>query len=180
MIAGKKRSGKDTLGKIFNEILPNSKILRFADPMKQIIATTLNISLQDLEDAKNNNTYCVNGISYRHVLQRFGNEAMKPVFGDYVWYSLMANKIAEFAKEGGEYVIITDFRFLKELDGLEETFGALNITTINISRDGVDTTDTHDSEVALEGYAFDVTITNNDTVAKLRTTAFELFRNFIR
>ena len=123
LINGKKRSGKDYFARLLqDELYKNKKtsyVIGFADPIKEIISKTLNVSLSDLDTFKNDKEKIIvrkNGFQeiitdFRQVLQTFGTEAMKPIFGDDIWVQLLIKK----AKESNvDYVIVPDFRFLCE------------------------------------------------------------------
>ena len=167
LISGRKRSGKDwtasTIKSELNNLGYSVEIIAFAQPMKDIIATTLDILPEELEEFKNDtkvfscttiNNY--DGTSetttdYRRILQRFGNEAMKKYFGQHVWRDLA---IARIQASTSDFVIISDYRMP------EETIpGAI---TIKIHSDSVDTSDNHRSETALDSHTFDHTLDNTD------------------
>lgn len=165
LINGKKRAGKDYIANLIKEEL-NSKgfsveIMSFADPMKDIISKSFDISLEDLEDYKNEKTkiavkipkldgYLCDVISdFRTLLQRFGTEAMKPIFGDSVWADLLYKKAQNSETD---YVIVPDFRFIVE--------DIPNYCTIHIKNDDVDHNDSHASENELNDYSFDVVLNN--------------------
>ena len=135
LINGPARSGKDTIAKYMKEELNkreiNVEILSFAEPLKQIIADTFDISLTTLEYYKNNadnisiecikenrNDFQVLEVTnFRRILQRFGTEGMKPVFGNNVWANLVVQKIKQ---SNAEVFIIPDFRFQIEADTILE------------------------------------------------------------
>ena len=177
LIAGQKRSGKDTFGKLLAESLEADgstvSTLAFAAPMKQLLAVTLGISLEQLDTYKNSpmeyllvhtdrvphsREYTAN---YRSMLQRLGTEAAKPIFGDNVWAELAAKQVAEATTD---YVIITDFRFPAEATAFNSPLA------IRITRPGL-RTDTHSSETALADYSFDAVIDNSSTLAALTSKA---------
>ena len=155
VISGAKRSGKDysasLIKKELESIGKSVEIIHFADPLKQIIATSFDISLEKLDELKNEsdriklNTalygeYTLDTLTdFRILLQRFGSEAMKPVFGDDVWGDLARKSID---KSDSDYIIIPDFRFIKELDSLN----GLSIISIYVQgKESFD--DSHSSEV---------------------------------
>lgn len=166
LINGKKRSGKDYFAaELQNELLKHnfsSKIMSFADPIKDIISTTLDISKEDLEKYKNDdNSYGLavqsyqsgiieegNVINFRGILQRFGTEAMKQWFGEDVWVKLLKQQ-AE--KLNYDYIIVPDFRFLCEDVG---------DITVKIKNDDVECIDNHRSENELNDYRFHYIIDN--------------------
>jgi hypothetical protein len=162
LINGLKRSGKDFSGDILLKKLPNSKKIAFADNMKKIISETLGITLRELEDYKNNYYYIKtpdSSLSFRELLQRFGTEAMKPVFGNDVWARLVKDEIL---KSSADYIIISDFRFLVEYETLKDldTLGAIKLVTLKINDNNLQNKDTHISENELNDFEFDYQIDN--------------------
>lgn len=159
LINGKKRAGKDYFASLLKSELEDkgytAEILSFAHPMKDIIAKTFNISLEQLDRYKN---YC-SEIScegeqisdFRLILQRFGTEGMKPWFGNDVWANLLYS-IAD--KTDCDYVLVPDFRFLSEYreDAL----------TIKVQNKDVEKAcaDSHASENELSDFVFDLTVDN--------------------
>ena len=164
LIAGKKRSGKDTTADFLIEALTLKGYTvdryNFASPMKQILATTLDISLEELDMFKNDTTY-----PHRGYLQRLGTEAIKPLFGTTVWSKLAAEFIS---KSSADFIVIPDFRFPEELSELH------TYKTINIEVNSKPLHDTHISENALNSFKFDYTVQNNSTLPVLQTVVEEL------
>lgn len=152
LINGKKRAGKDYIANILKEKLGNCEIMHYADSMKQIIADTFEISLEELDNYKNENveiTFNGKRITFRRVLQCFATEAIKPVFGNNIWKRIVLEKIKE---TNAEYIIIPDFRFPEEY--IEDSL------TVKVL--GGDTNDTHISESALNDFKFDYIIDNTN------------------
>lgn len=168
LVNGKKRSGKDWFAeKLQEELYKNKKtseVMSFAEPIKNIIAQTLNISEQELDDYKNEkrplgiNYAKMDGYSFekltdfRAILQNFGTEAMKKWFGDDVWLNLFRKR---FKTSNVDYIIVPDFRFRVE--------HIKNSITVKIKNDEVDSTctDTHASENELNCFKFDFIIDNS-------------------
>lgn len=167
LINGKKRSGKDFFAeKLQEELYKNKKtseVMSFADPIKEIISTTFNITKEQLDDYKNDkNKIAVvksNDLTvdysvmtdFRTVLQNFGTEAMQTTFGQDVWVDLLRNK----AKESDvDFVIVPDFRFLQEY---------ISPLTVKIRNDEIDNAcaDKHASENELNDFEFMFEIDNS-------------------
>lgn len=165
LINGKKRSGKDFYAShIVQKLKEQGKsveIMSFADPLKEIICNTFDISLETFNDYKNEKTNLytqrkkLTGYDYdvvtdfRTLIQRLGTEGIKPIFGDSVWADLLYKK-AQNSKV--DYVIVPDFRFL-----IEEI---PNYCTIHIKNDDVDHNDSHASENELNDFRFDIVVDN--------------------
>jgi len=173
LINGAKRSGKDHSARIIKDKLSvnhTTSIMAFADPIKQVIADTFNISLEELNDYKNiNQEICIdNGGRYeeisdfRTIIQRFGNEAMKSMFGEKVWSNLLLDKALQCKSD---FVIVPDFRFtIEEQVIIESDF---NVITLKIKNDTAINEDTHASERELDNYKFDYIINNSGYTKKL-------------
>ena len=184
LISGFKRSGKDFIGQYLNEKIQSSSIISFAEPMKKIISETFGISLLELEEFKNDiegygievkaypnnqNQVVIKYTNFREILQRFGTEGMKPIFGDNIW----ANLTKEKALRMGGTVIIPDFRFGIESEAFDPT--VFNVITIRVQDDSISMLDTHSSEKDLENFEFDYYINNTDK----DESVFEELDNFI-
>lgn len=175
VIRGRKRSGKDTTALMLKEEIEargySVEIMSFAEPMKDILATTLGISLEQLDDFKNNNNdvyvdyvtgYDINNC--RLMLQMFGTEAMKKHFGDDVWVNLTRDKIR---KSTADFVIISDWRFPNEYNVLDNTIN-FKVQTVHVVNPRVSTSDTHSSEIALDDFECNHRIMNDGTLEDLR------------
>jgi len=174
LINGSKRSGKDLSADIlkFNFESRGKRVekMSFAEPMKQIISETFGITLDELEEYKNlpcrypvsiyDGEYCkceCKVTNFRTILQRFGTEAMKPVFGEYVWAGL---GLAKAQESDADVVIFSDFRFDLEY----ALFGELyrdELITIHIQ--GGEKGDGHSSEQPLDiEFDYEIDNTNKD------------------
>ena len=117
LINGAMRSGKDFTASLLAEELNllglSTELVSFAYPMKYIISQTFDISLEQLDDYKNNLMSLASEeqeviTNFRQILQRFGTEGMKPVFGDDVWAVMGWQKAIN---SRADVIIITDYRF---------------------------------------------------------------------
>lgn len=150
LINGKKRAGKDYIANILKEKLGNCEIMHYADALKQIISKTFEISLEELDNYKNENveiTFNGKRTTFRRILQCFATEAIKPVFGNNIWKRIVLEKIKE---TNAEYIIIPDFRFPEEY--IEGSY------TVKVL--GGEQLDNHISEHALNNFKFDYIIDN--------------------
>lgn len=163
-IGGFKRSGKDTISKmIANHYQSKGKlvdILHYAEPLKQIAASIFDISLEQLDEFKNNKTELYRFNTYeepckvtdfREILMKIGNEAIKPVFGSDVWQKIMWEKIE---KSEADIIIIPDFRFAVE--------HIPNAVTIRINNSDIINDTDHPSETELIDFDFDMSIDNTN------------------
>jgi len=171
LINGKKRSGKDYTAQKIKEVLEDEgffvEIIAFADPIKEIIATTFGMSLELLNIFKNNKQKIyvekqnatedemflgdnlVQISDFRTILQRFGTEGMQGTFGKNVWVDLLKRKVHFSCCD---YVIVPDFRFNAE------DIGDYSVNIFN--SEIIDAGDSHASENELNNFKFDFLINN--------------------
>jgi hypothetical protein len=157
LIGGKKRSGKDYFASLLQEELykneKTSCIISFADPLKEIISKTFDISLETLDEYKNRSMKVFvpsdefgKGIeeisNFRSIIQRLGTEAMKPIFGDDVWTNILLKKAQE---SNVDFVIVPDFRFKVE---------KISELTIEVINEDIESMDSHSSENELKDFKF--------------------------
>ena len=165
-LLGQARSGKDWSASQFKAYFESQgksvEIMSYAAPMKRIAATLFGISLEQLDVAKNNPAiypiYCgEHGRDYletdfRQFLQRLGNDAIKPIFGEDVWAKLAK---ANIDKSTADIIIIPDCRFTVELN---EVGG----TTVRIVNNSLPPPMNHPSELELLDYEADYSLDNTD------------------
>lgn len=173
-LLGQARAGKDftasTLKSYYESVGKSAEIYSYAAPMKQIAATLFDISLEQLDEFKNNSNRVdieivdyrgytethldrvVTESDFRTFLQRLGNEAIKPVFGDAVWANLAKQHIN---KSKSDIIIIPDCRFLIELN----TIGGKTIRVVNNS---LPPPMDHPSELELANYVCNFKLDNTN------------------
>ena len=180
LINGKKRSGKDWNANLIKQELEergfSTQIMSFAEPLKNIISETFDISPEDLEKYKNesldygleikaypNNqpSVVIDYINFRTILQRFGTEAMKKWFGDDVWLELLLKRVNDASVD---YILVPDFRF--KVEYIEKSI------TLKIKNDEYDNAgDLHASETELDDFEFQYYIDNTgypDTTSQIK------------
>ncbi len=158
LVSGYKRAGKDFVSHLLQKQLRDSVLYSYATPLKKIIADTMNISLEELDDYKNYGEYIFDSDSkiltdFRSLLQTFGTEAMKPWFGDAVWSDVFMRQ--DFKSD---YIIIPDWRFNTEYNEAKKVYR--NVITLRIIDDNIVNTDPHPSETELDEFDFDYYIDN--------------------
>lgn len=167
LVSGKKRSGKDHTVGLLSECLTNLghsvDVQAFADPMKVIISTIFGITLAELDEYKNNpDTFSVNvtdkydgtvyhSTDFRTIIQMFGNNAMKPIFGESVWVDLFKKYVANST---ADFILVPDFRFPVEYIN--------HSLTVRVDCNLTDQSDTHASEVSLDDYTFHYRLNNDN------------------
>lgn len=154
-ISGPARSGKDYVGNLLCEALPNAKCYAFADLLKEYVCELFNIDLETLNNLKNSGVaFTANGLTMRTILQRFGTEIFVNKVDKLYWVNKLKEKIQE---ENYDYVIITDARFRHEIECISDTsFKMLIKTNDNIKECS------HSSERDLDDYSFDFVINNEN------------------
>ena len=181
-ISGKKRAGKDTLAQFLRNAYQDQgksvELMSFAEPLKDIAATILDVTPDQLDTFKNepelyklttvNQNNLVTVTNYRSVLQLLGSEAMKKWFGPNVWVELLKHRINQ---SQADVIIIPDWRFKSET--LRSSIKLRVLTHIK-------STDTHISEIDLDNYSdFNYYIDNIDyklsqsVVSELVSTLFK-------
>ena len=150
MISGLKGSGKDYVSDILCDTLVCER-LTFAEPIKEILATTLGISKEALDEMKNNEDLKILNTNIREILQRFGTDAMQHHFGKDVWIDRLA---AQLPKSG--VAIVTDWRFKHEYNMLSKygTVVSVKVMDSNLEQNS------HISENDLNDFKFDFEIDN--------------------
>lgn len=153
-ISGTARCGKNYVGDLLCEKLPNSKCYAFADLLKEYVCEVFDIDIETLDFYKNSSEpFTVNGVTMRTILQRFGTEIFVDKVDKLYWVKKLKEKINA---ENYEYAIITDARFCHELDFIGESFKIFIKSNEEIAESN------HISERNLDNYIFDYVINNID------------------
>jgi hypothetical protein len=165
-LTGYARSGKDTVADFLVTDYDFLKV-SFADPIREalirldpIIAfgeglrVNLSQALRTMEwnDLKNYST------DIRSLMQRFGTEVGREMFGENFWVDL-AIKSAENAED----VVFADVRYPNEAEAVKAKGGVM----VRVTKPDVGPVNGHISDKALDDYAVDFTISNNGTLAEL-------------
>lgn len=126
----------------------------------------------------------------RWVLQYFGTETCRQHFHNDIWLASVEN---QFRKMGDKNIVISDSRFINELEMLRRS-GALMVvvergakpnwweTAKKVHTDSeamlyMLNTGIHQSEWDWAGYSFDQTVSNNESLSALHYKAQDLVRN---
>jgi hypothetical protein len=153
-ISGTARCGKNYVGNLLCEKLPNAKCYAFADLLKEYTCEMFGIDIETLDFYKNSTEpFTANGVTMRTILQRFGTEIFVNKVDRLYWVKKLKEKINS---ENYEYAIITDARFYHELDFIGESFKIFIKGNEEINERN------HISEHGLENYNFDFEINNID------------------
>jgi len=167
-ISGYARSGKDTIaehlsdkGYVRASFADNiRKALYLLDPIVIGSSPTYKteIRLQELVDAVGWEK-AKEAEEVRKLLQRFGTEVGRSMFGVDVWVNLLFHWL-----EDGSKIVIPDVRYFNEVLAIERLGGKV----WRVERPGITAVNAHVSEKDLDGYKkFDQVINNNDTIESL-------------
>lgn len=99
---------------------------------------------------------------YRRLLQAFGTDVMRNMFGENVWVDLAAQRIEELREEGKENIVITGIRYPNELRMLVNLGGQ----SIWVDRTS-SVASTHSSETSVHPSQFDSVLDNTGTLEDL-------------
>jgi len=118
-IIGKARSGKDTTADYLLEQLNNlgykTQREAFATPLKDIVASELKVTLEELDRCKNDNIQ-ISGKNVRKTLQDTADKLRKNDVNYFV--NIMLDKITVARDNKVDFFIITDMRLMVEQDAL--------------------------------------------------------------
>jgi hypothetical protein len=164
-VSGWARAGKDTIA---DHLVLNHGYMKmsFADPMREALVnlnpyiyigghvTHLSPAVDRIgwEDLK--------GLSpdIRPMLQRFGTEVGREMWGENFWVDAAIDRIGD----GGK-VVFADVRFPNEADAIK----ALGGEVWRVSREGFGPANSHISEHAMDNYTFDSFVENDGTLDEL-------------
>ena len=167
-LSGWARSGKDTTADYLVEKHGYVK-MSFAAPMKEalyrlnpkvtinsVVGTPLRVGI-DIYGWDEIKDRCPD---VRPLLQRFGTEVGRDMWGEDFWVDAAIDSI-----EDGSKVVFADVRFPNEADAIKSLGGEV----WRIERYGIGPANDHISEHAMNDYKFDTVITNNYSLSGLQT-----------
>jgi len=164
-IHGFARSGKDTVADYILDSDDTILKYSFANPLKTAVSSLFNIPREELDGDNREEILPEWGLSIRQILQRFGTESMRNVFGDDFWIKKAQHSVDEALGDSEYSVIISDVRFENEAD-----FCRNNGILIYIERpdaDGVVGDIGHASESGVNLNTSDYYINNDGTLEEL-------------
>jgi hypothetical protein len=174
-VIGKKRAGKDSFAATLVEERGYRRFA-FADRMKDFaLALDPIVGRWYLDDSPARLSEVVERQGWerakeieevRRTLQRLGTNAGREVLGEDVWVAPMMREA--LAHPGP--VVITDVRFPNECEAILAAGGLI----VRITRPGLDSDDSHESENALNGYPADLDVLNAGTLGMLAETVRSL------
>jgi len=166
-IAGKKRSGKDTVCKLIQELIPHRRIekLAFADALKKELADATG---QTVEFINNNKEI------FRAGLQWWGTEFRRGLFGDKYWIQKWLDGVVKM--DGNVWmVIVPDVRFYNEAKTIVDAGGWM----LHVKRTSLVSSDTHQSETEMgDNYNYNEIIYNDGSIEDLKGELRKLIGRF--
>lgn len=167
-ISGYARAGKDTIADRMVEQHGYTK-MSFAEPMKEALIALdpqidyggMRVSLSWIIKKAGWEALKPLSQEVRPLLQRFGTEVGREMFGENFWVDLAISKIQDGAK-----VVFADVRFPNEANAIKGLGGQI----WRVTRGTMGPANDHVSEHALDDYKFDTFINNDYDVAILHNT----------
>lgn len=159
-LSGYARTGKDTVAGILIEHYGFER-RAFADVLRQSIyrlnpMTGNTVRVANLVDEYGWEVAKANP-EVRRLLQVMGTEVGRELFGADVW-------VKQAMKDLPERTVFTDLRFPNEATAIRKRGG----TVWRVSRPDVDAINGHESERAMDNYAFDAWVKNDSNIDYLR------------
>ena len=183
-LAGKKRSGKNSVANMISELASKDgwtvKEFAFAYQVKREVADACEVSVDYIEKHKD---------MFRLGLQWWGTEFRRAMYGDKYWikqlnFAMEQEGLGQFDKH---LYIVTDVRFKNEADYIKNLGGLV----VRIERPEALTwrdwlpwniirksRDNHASETDLDNHPFRAFIVNSGTMEQLRTNVARFWKLF--
>ncbi len=166
-VAGRARSGKDTLVSFIQAARGYGYRYGFADPIKRMLLA-LNIDCTDPFWVDNKEAVIpVLGVSLRRLLQTLGTEWGRELINPDLWVILAKQTLAD----NGPGMLISDVRFENEAKWIRAAGGRI----IHIRRGIAPLVEAHVSEAGIAVEPNDIVIHNNGTLAELQRVVQEMF-----
>ena len=158
LIRGFSQSGKDFVGKILCEKYGYQRFA-FADSLKQLVCNKYQVSMEQLHSQRGKLDICQHDEKQRTYRQILIDEALLAREED---DSCFARSCCEDIKHhNATHIVITDWRYPKELDMLYEYFSTIPITPIHLIRTSQESSPVEDrSEYQLMDRIQDLTLYN--------------------
>jgi len=171
------QSGKSTFASFLTEFLPNSKVISFADPMREALVPWVGELmsggegevLEWLSDERKDSALIPRiGVTLRHMLRTLGTEYGRKYVHPDLWVYIAQERIRK-ALSSGRSVIVDDLRMENEYALLKRK-GAMMVKIVKPGSRDVE----HESDAALEALPFDKVVMNDGTVEDLQMKAMAL------
>lgn len=162
-ITGYKRSGKTTLANLLSNEL-GLQVFSYADPIRKAVADILGITLEQLEECKEDPVDWLGGVTPRLMMQTMGTEWGRQMIDPFMWGKSMFRRMPNL--QG----ITADVRFNDEAQALLDRGGII----LRVIRPGLATSDTHSSEKQIDQSLINADIYNHGTPEDMLATALRL------
>lgn len=125
-ISGKAGSGKDEVGKIIQEFLPEFEIKKWATKVKEIVSLLIGCSMEDLENREFKSTplpMFENKLTPRELLQLMGTECGREIIHEDIWVTALMREYKGFNLEAAdESLTVKGMYFHTSCDNCEKSF----------------------------------------------------------
>jgi hypothetical protein len=192
-LTGKKRSGKDTVADYLINNYGFTK-LSFAEPLKKVCVELFDLSDNQVNGSDKEKEIVDSrwGYSARQLMQIIGTELFRNNLPKYmrlgyqladnpadnsinIWVHILHKKIISLQEKGINYFVISDVRFLDEINLIQSLGGyIIKLNRVN------DSNDTHISETELDNTKFEYNIENNGTIDELYKSIKYIVERFER
>jgi hypothetical protein len=169
-LSGYAQSGKDTVANYLVEHHGFTRIA-FADPIREALYNLDPVVTDIPEISGMHLKWLVDGLGWerikidspqvREMLQRFGTEVGRSLWGENFWVDKAMSKVSAYDK-----VVITDVRYPNEYDAVKAAGGSM----WRVEKPGSVAVNGHASESALDGFFFDSIVMNKGTIEDLQAT----------
>jgi hypothetical protein len=180
-IAGKKRSGKDTIARVIRNIKPESFTYHMSKPLKKSCAILFDLDNSQLHEENKDVLDHRWGLTPRQIFQKLGTDFLRNAYDPQFFiihldYFLKSNNARLFyGASNKDFVIIPDIRFQNEVDYIKEKWEG---KVIRVVRDfGFD--DPHPSEREILNLKnIDYEIDNNSSLYDLNNSAYKFMNKY--
>jgi len=163
-VSGYARSGKSTVAD-FLIAEHNYKRFKFADVLKDMLRAVGLTEAQIEGDEKESPVYALCGKTPRFAMQTIGTEWGRKIMGDDLWVNLWQQRVQHWMDlHPMNRVVVDDVRFPNELQRVLDLGG----TVLRIDRPGVQPTNSHSSETAIDDAPGMVRLVNGGSVSDLK------------
>lgn len=180
-VCGRRRSGKDTIASILNELY-NYENVKISNDLKDALKVLFGFDNEQIEGCSKDAIDERWGITPRQAMQFIGTEVMQykitellPDMGRKFWIKGFINKHINEDRLGDRLLVITDIRFLHEYEELKKHLDN-DFLMLRVERDLPSShIDAHSSEQEYLRIPVHHTIINNSSKDDLRNRLLRLF-----